>query len=118
MTQNTYKPDGYAIIKLTNKLTSEIEYFVFGSWSGGYLDSDYWRRNSGIVEFKEDEDYYHFFGSTGSSYKCDKLNNHITHYNYNVLNQMIEVTNKDAELKAELLTVGEFKNEFNKTEEK
>ena len=45
---------------------------VFASWTGGYLDSDSWRLNSGITKFTEDDEYYYFHGHSGSCYKCDK----------------------------------------------
>lgn len=45
---------------------------VFGSWSGGYLDGDSWRMNSGIESVIEEDDHYLFIGSSGSTYACHK----------------------------------------------
>jgi hypothetical protein len=47
-------------------------YKVFASWSGGYLDGDSWRLNSGIESVDVDGDYYLFHGYSGSIYKCHK----------------------------------------------
>lgn len=45
---------------------------VFASWTGGYLDGDYWRLNSGIERVEKDGDYFLFHGFSGSTYKCHK----------------------------------------------
>jgi hypothetical protein len=47
-------------------------YKVFATWSGGYLDGDSWRLNSGIESVEEDGDYLLFHGHSGSIYKCHK----------------------------------------------
>ena len=47
-------------------------YKVFASWRGGYLDGDHWKMNSGITRVEEDEDYYYFYGHSGSCYQCHK----------------------------------------------
>jgi hypothetical protein len=47
-------------------------YKVFGAWRGGYLDGDRWKMNSGITRVEEDEDYYYFYGHSGSCYQCHK----------------------------------------------
>ena len=64
-------PDKWVILKINSEINNEI-YKVFASWGGGYLDGDYWRINSGIVEVEEDENYYYFYGYSGSIYKCHK----------------------------------------------
>lgn len=45
---------------------------VFASWSGGYLDGDSWKLNSGIKSVEKDGDYFLFHGFSGSIYKCHK----------------------------------------------
>jgi hypothetical protein len=64
-----YTPDKWAIVKITG---TDPHYRVFGSWSGGYLDGDSWRMNSGVVAVEEDGDYYFFKGHSGSTYQCHK----------------------------------------------
>lgn len=58
--------DRWLILKLGDT------YKVFGSWSGGYLDGDSWKLNSGIESVEEDGDYWLFHGFSGSVYQCHK----------------------------------------------
>ena len=60
-------PDRWVIVKLPNSY-----YKVFGTWTGGYLDGDRWKINSGIKKVEQDEDFYYFTGFSGSCYKCHK----------------------------------------------
>jgi hypothetical protein len=64
-----YAPDQWELVKITG---TDPHYRVFGSWSGGYLDGDSWRLNSGITRCESVGDYYFFYGHTGSVYKCRK----------------------------------------------
>lgn len=63
-------PDNWVIVEIADKDTTF--YKVLGGWSGGYLDGDRWRINSGITEVEEKEDHYLFYGQSGSVYKCWK----------------------------------------------
>jgi hypothetical protein len=66
----TYLPDNWVVLKITKP---DMTYYrVLGGWSGSYLTGDSWRLNSGIVKVTEDENYYNFFGSSGSCYQCHK----------------------------------------------
>lgn len=65
-----YRPDNWVVIKLDND--NDPHYRVLAGWSGGYLDGDSWRMNSGITEAHETDDYYYFSGSSGSTYRCGK----------------------------------------------
>lgn len=47
-------------------------YRILAGWSGGYLDSHYWRINSGISYVECEDGHYLFFGHSGSCYKCVK----------------------------------------------
>jgi len=69
MSDYSYSPDSWCIVKING---TDPHYRVFGSWSGGYLDGDSWRLNSGIKSVSEDDEYYYFYGSTGSVYRCAK----------------------------------------------
>lgn len=77
----TYSPDKWLLIKIGG---TDPHYRVFGSWSGGYLDGDSWRMNSGITSVEEDENYYYFHGNTGSIYRCHKEMYGATVYGYGV----------------------------------
>jgi hypothetical protein len=63
---NSYRPDGWLIFEGDN------HYRVLGTWSGGYLDGDYWRLNSGIKSVSEESDYIVIHGFSDSIYKCHK----------------------------------------------
>jgi hypothetical protein len=63
----TYTPDNWVIIKFGG---SDLHYRVLAGWSGGYTTGDSWRMNSGIVRHEFDGDYWYFYGSSGSCYKC------------------------------------------------
>ena len=64
----TDKPDKWVIIHIPQNNI----YKVFATWAGGYLGGDRWRLNSGINHIEEDQDYYYFFGHSGSCYECHK----------------------------------------------
>jgi hypothetical protein len=75
MSCDAYHPDNWVILKIetqpeTNETQDETIYKVLGGWSGGYLDGDSWRMNSGIVSHERDGDYWLFHGHSGSVYRC------------------------------------------------
>ena len=82
-----HTPDRWLIVKING---NDPHYRVFGSWYGGYLGSDSWRMNSGITKVSEDDDYYHFEGTSGSVYHCHKKAWGISGYGSAVLHAMIE----------------------------
>ena len=47
---NEYRPDNWVVIKLKG---DDPHYRVLAGCSGGYLDGDSWRMNSGIVLAEE-----------------------------------------------------------------
>lgn len=65
-----YRPNNWVVIKLDDG--KDPHYRVLAGWSGGYLDGDSWRMNSGITGVEESDDYYYFSGSSGSTYRCGK----------------------------------------------
>ena len=76
-----YTPNNWVVIKFTQQVKSgntgygrtvKEFYKVLGGWSGGYLDGDSWRLNSGIVDVEETTDSFIFIGGSGSRYICDK----------------------------------------------
>lgn len=66
----TYTPDNWVIVKMTRP--EGVIHKVLAGWSGGYLNGDSWRMNSGIVRTSQDGDYILFYGESGSVYKCHK----------------------------------------------
>ena len=81
-----HTPDNWVILKI--RLPEETFYKVLAGWSGGYLDGDSWRMNSGIVNVTEDGNYYLFSGSSGSIYKCHKETETLRMNNAHVYEQM------------------------------
>ncbi len=62
---------------------------VFASFTGGYLDGDSWRLNSGIDRVEIDEDgNFLFHGYSGSVYKCHKDCYGTTGYGASVLHAL------------------------------
>lgn len=65
-----YIPHNWVVLKIS--VDGNTLYKVLAGWSGGYLDGDYWRMNSGITRVVEQDDYWEFYGYSGSCYKCIK----------------------------------------------
>jgi hypothetical protein len=65
----TYRPDKWIIVQIKGE---DPHYRILGSWSGGYLDGDSWRMNSGITRVETDGDCLQFYGSSGSCYEVHK----------------------------------------------
>lgn len=84
----TYAPDKWQVVKITHG--SDSHYRVFACWYGGWAGSDSWKLNSGITKITQDENFYHFEGSSGSVYTCHKESYGASSYGMGVLNNMIE----------------------------
>ena len=69
MSKHYHSPDLWMIIKING---NDPHYRVFGSWYGGFVGADTWRMNSGITSMIEEDNYYLFIGSSGSTYACHK----------------------------------------------
>jgi len=82
-----YNPDGWVVIKIDS---DDPHYRVFGSWSGGYLEGDSWRMNSGIVKVEIKDDFYLFYGHSGSIYRCHMDIYGLSGYGSGILNVYIE----------------------------
>lgn len=65
-------PEQWVVLRLKSGLDDDTVYKVFAGWRGGYLDGDRWKLNSGITKVEEDDDYFYFYGYSGSCYKCHK----------------------------------------------
>ena len=91
-------PDKWVIVQIPNN-----EYKVYGSW---FVEK--WRLNSGITRVEEDEDYYYFYGYSGSCYKCHKQGyGVVTAYCRGVLDNILDMT-KDTLTPVELLEEGKY----------
>ena len=85
---SVYKPDGYAVIKIT--VNDNTFFKVFSSLSGYYLNGDSWRMNSGIKKLVVDGDMYYFHGFSGSVVEVDKDATRITAYNWGALDSFLK----------------------------
>lgn len=85
----TDSPDSWVVIKITTD--GKVNYKVFATWTGGYTSGDAWRMNSGVDRVEEDENYYYFYGFSGSCYRCHKKTyNRLSSYGSGVLNNLLE----------------------------
>jgi hypothetical protein len=69
---NEHNPDNWVVLKIKEGKGTFPFYKVLAGWSGGYLDGDSWRLNSGITLIFEREDSVDFYGNSGSLYHCRK----------------------------------------------
>ena len=95
-----YTPDSWQLVKITG---TDPHYRVFASWSGGYLDGDSWKLNSGVTSVTEDDDYFYFQGYSGSTYQCHKASYGIRSiYNIGVIDDYCKKSDGKMELIKEL----------------
>lgn len=81
-------PDNWVILKINQP--DETWYKILAGWSGGYLDGDSWRMNSGITTVTEEGDFYLFAGESGSVYKCHKESETLRMNNAHIYQQLVE----------------------------
>ena len=106
-----YHPDNWVVIKFTQQMksgntgygrTEKVFYKVLGGWSGGYLGSDNWRLNSGIVDVEETTDSFIFIGHSGSRYICNKTQERLRMNTAGIWDQIQEVS-AGTDVKVELM---------------
>lgn len=85
---NMYQPDNWIILKVVTE--DEFYYKVLAGWSGGYLDGDSWRMNSGITKIEISNDYYDFISDSGSIYRCSKKGEIVRMNIAEVLTELLE----------------------------
>jgi hypothetical protein len=83
-----YRPDKWLVVKITGKDIPPV-HKVFACWYGGYLGSDSWKLNSGIIKATLEGNIYSFEGSSGSVYECHKDYYGTNGYGSDVLSNMI-----------------------------
>ena len=93
-----YIPDNWVIIKMKG---DDPHYRVLAGWSGGYLDRDAWRMNSGITKVEKGSTTWKFYGSSGSCYECGMHNYMLRMNNAGVWNELQEVHGDKVELMPE-----------------
>jgi len=85
-----YEPDKWVLVKIDG---IDPHYRVFGTWLGGYLNGDSWRMNSGVTSVEEEGDFYLFYGTSGSCYKCHKKSYGSSAFTSSVLASYVEDSN-------------------------
>jgi len=85
----TYEPDNWVIVALDQE-DGTILHKVLAGWSGGYLDGDSWKMNSGIERIDTTEDHYLIHGYSGSVYKVNKGAETVRMNIAGTLNQLLE----------------------------
>jgi len=93
-----YRPDNWVIIKFK---TAYPHYRVLVGWSGGYLDGDSWRLNSGITRVDDEYDHLLFYGNSGSAYCCNKLSYRLRINNEGTWRQLQEIYGDKVEMMPE-----------------
>lgn len=78
-----YRPDNWVVLRVQSGL-----YKVLAGWSGGYIGSDEWRLNSGIISAHREGDVWFFHGSSGSVYACHVSGYRLTQATVRVYNQI------------------------------
>jgi len=89
-----YHPDKWVVVKITSA-NNPILHRVFACWYGGYLGSDSWQMNSGIVKAYRTDNIYAFDGHSGSTYYCSAHLYGTNGYGGSVLQNMIEMAKKN-----------------------
>ena len=85
-----YTPDNWVVLKIKQSENDRGFYKVLGGWSGGYLDGDSWRMNSGIVRVEEKPKHWEFYGASGSVYKCHRKGYGLRMNNAGIYNRLKE----------------------------
>jgi hypothetical protein len=83
-----YTPDKWVVVKITSDNQTPI-HKVFACWYGGWVGSDSWKLNSGIIKATLEKKFYFFEGSSGSVYKCHEESYGTNMYGSSVLDRMI-----------------------------
>ena len=85
---NEYTPDNWVVLKIDND--GKTLYKVLAGWSGGYLEGDSWRMNSGITSAEKQAYMYGFYGSSGSVYWCHVSSYRLSMATGGIYNQLKE----------------------------
>lgn len=95
---SNYKPDNWVIIKFKG---DDPHYRVLAGWSGGYMTGNSWRMNSGITSFREGDEHYLFYGSSGSCYSCGRESYMLRMSTAGIWNQLQELHGDKVEMMPE-----------------
>lgn len=77
-----YCPDKWVMVKFVTE--KQVTYKILASWAETYLGGASWKLNSGCTRIEEDDDWYFFYGYSGSVYRCHKKSYGMTGYTMGV----------------------------------
>lgn len=98
MSRQNYFPDNWVVIKIKG---DDPHYRVLAGWSGGYLDGDSWRMNSGVTKVTLEGNHFKFWGSSGSCYVCHKDSYMLRMNNAHIWNRLQELHGDKVEMMPE-----------------
>jgi hypothetical protein len=84
-------PDKWVVLEFNSN--GKKLYKVFAGWYGGYLGSDSWKLNSGIVSTSKPDEMYIFAGYSGSEYHCHEHCYGMSMYMLSILSSFQEQVN-------------------------
>lgn len=87
--KNTYTPDIWRVVSLTNE-AGEVHHRVIAGWYGGFARGDSWKLSSGIEKIIDKNTYWEMPQTSGSVYFCHKGNEKLSSYTHSVITSMIE----------------------------
>ncbi len=69
---NTYSPDRWVVLQVTDLATGESLRKVLVGWHGGFVSSHRWKLSSNVLAHRELPDHFEFDSACGSTYRCAK----------------------------------------------
>lgn len=82
-----HEPYDWVVLRIESE--DSVIYKVLAGFPGGYLDGDYWRLNSGITDVElGDNGIVYFYGNSGSCYKVNEANYHLSMRTLPIYTQM------------------------------
>jgi hypothetical protein len=108
----SYTPDCWVIVKFVKEQETPI-YKVLAGWYGGYLGSDRWQLNSGIVRYDLVDDKYVFHGESGSEYHCHRGCEQLSSLTASILENW-KRQQKNHPITIEQISIENFVEEFSK----
>lgn len=107
MPHNSYTPDRFVIVRITEKDSTPV-YKVYASWKGGYLGGDSWRLSSEIKSVTQDIGGTQIHTISPSVYHVHSHSYGMTMFGSSVYSDFVERL-KEIEVTMEALTEEEYK---------
>jgi len=102
-----YTPDVWVILEFDAPSLEKPMHKVFGGWYGGFAGSDSWKLNSGITQVRRDGDWYEFDGYSGSTYRCNDHNYHMSGLMQGILAQWQKQADERGDVTIKILSLDE-----------